>query len=87
MLWPYAFEEAYEQAFQQLIDSAAVQNVFQRMGAVAAATTPSDQGQGSDRATDVASIWAAQLTNPPPVSCIYPTYGRIDEIGGQQKCQ
>ncbi len=68
--------DAYERAFQELADSAAVQDVFQRMGAVAAEATPPDQAQGSDSAA-TANTWAAQLTDPPPVTCICPTYGRV----------
>ncbi len=46
------------------------------MGAVAVEMTPPDPAQGSESAA-AASTWAAQLTDPPPVSCICPTYGRV----------
>jgi hypothetical protein len=68
--------EEYERAFQQMLDSAAVQGVFQRLGAVLAEKTPPEQAQGSDRNT-TPSVWAGQLTDPPPLSCICPTYGRV----------
>jgi len=68
--------DAYEQAFAQMIDSAAVQSVFERMGAVAAETTQPAQTGGSER-NPAASQWATKLTDPPPLSCICPTYGRV----------
>jgi GR25 family glycosyltransferase involved in LPS biosynthesis/glycosyltransferase involved in cell wall biosynthesis len=44
---------------------------------LAATPAPPDQVQSSD-STATASRWVAQLTNPPPVSCICLTYGRPD---------
>jgi hypothetical protein len=72
--------DAYEQTFQQLADSAAVQDIFLSMGAVAVEATPPDQAQGCDSATTAVSVWAAQLTDPPPLSCICPTYGRVAQL-------
>ncbi|HEY0602797.1 MAG TPA: DUF6065 family protein [Herpetosiphonaceae bacterium] len=68
--------DAYEHAFQQFAESAAVQSVFQRLGAMPAAITSPEQTGSSER-TITASAWATQLTDPPPVSCICPTYGRV----------
>jgi glycosyltransferase involved in cell wall biosynthesis len=69
--------EAYEQAFQQMVDSPAMRDLFQRLGAtvalpIAEATPATSAAQSSP------GRWAAQLTNPPPVSCICPTYGRVE---------
>ncbi|HEY0603905.1 MAG TPA: DUF6065 family protein [Herpetosiphonaceae bacterium] len=68
--------DAYEQAFQQFVDNAAVQSLFQRLGAAPANVAPPKQTGSSER-TITASSWATQLTDPPPVSCICPTYGRV----------
>ncbi len=65
--------DAYEQAFQQMVDSAAMQGMFQRMGAVPAEITQPEQSNHDA----TISTWATQLTNPPSVSCICPTYGRV----------
>jgi len=64
-------EATYQQAFQQMADSPALRDVFARLGAAppagdTVAPQPSSQN------------WAAQLTDPPPVSCICPTYGRVE---------
>lgn len=67
--------DAYEQALQQMLDSAAVRNALQRLEADALSNMDSAAGQG--RAAQAASRWALQLNNPPPVSCICPTYGRV----------
>jgi glycosyltransferase involved in cell wall biosynthesis len=70
--------EAYEQAFQQMADSPALREIFLRLGA-----TPDESRQpGAVRSSapqpTPKPAWAAQLTNPPPVSCICPTYGRVE---------
>ena len=57
-------EQAHAQAFQQMIDNPAIQSLFQQLG-----VTPPERTQ---------SQWAAQLVNPPPVSCLCPTYGRVE---------
>jgi len=78
---PSAAEEdvdAYEHAFQQMLDSVAVQSIFQRMGARPVETTHPEQTHGNAR--HPASQWAAQLTDPPLVSCICPTYGRVEVL-------
>jgi glycosyltransferase involved in cell wall biosynthesis len=61
--------EAYEQAFRQMADAPAVRDLFVRLGAA------QDEPDASDPQP---KSWAAQLTNPPPVSCICPTYGRVE---------
>ena len=72
--------EAYERAFQQLIADPAVQHVFQRLGSAGAETIdePTDEATTSPTPREsTPSRWAAQLTDP-PVSCICPTYGRVE---------
>lgn len=68
--------DAYEQAFQQMADSSAMRNLFQRLGVTAApaeeVTTDAADAQATPKS------WAAHLTNSPPVSCICPTYGRVE---------
>ncbi len=68
--------EAYEMAFQQMADSAAVQDVFQRLGALSPERVKTEEKLDSGH-LDTAAQWATQLTDPPPVSCICPTYGRV----------
>jgi glycosyltransferase involved in cell wall biosynthesis len=68
-------EDAYEQILQQMLSNAAVQNVFQEMEAAVLGSRPPEGTQDFD--PQMASRWARQLTNPPPVSCLCPTYGRV----------
>ncbi|MEE9354945.1 MAG: DUF6065 family protein [Methylococcaceae bacterium] len=73
------FEEAlavYEQEFQQMAQSSAVQRIFADLGANEKdGSTERDFEKGSE--TGVAES-IAQLADPPPVSCICPTYGRVE---------
>lgn len=67
----------YDQTFQQMIDTPALQEIFQRLGAV-----PSTPPQGSAAAPQSTAqkepvSRETKLNNPPPVSCICPTYGRV----------
>lgn len=57
-------EDAYAQAFQAMVDNPTLHSLFQRLGAPSAESTKSE--------------WAIQLINPPPVSCICPTYARVE---------
>ncbi|RIK39429.1 MAG: hypothetical protein DCC55_18120 [Chloroflexi bacterium] len=57
-------EQAHVQAFQQWVDNPALQGLFRGLG-----VTPVERTQ---------SKWASQLVNPPPVSCLCPTYGRVE---------
>ncbi|HEY0737769.1 MAG TPA: DUF6065 family protein [Herpetosiphonaceae bacterium] len=65
--------EAYEATLKQIISDPALQSLFLGMGATplehAAAAQPPPEQPAPDR-------WAAQLTAPPPVSCICLTYAR-----------
>lgn len=74
--------DAYEAAFQQMVDSASMQDVFQRMGAVAPEAFSAEDAAPAELADkntpETASRWAAELIDPPPVSCICPTYGRVE---------
>lgn len=68
-------EDLYEQALQQMMESDAVQRRFARMQA----TVEEEATQKAGRfALSTASHWAIQLNAPPPVSCICPTYGRVE---------
>jgi hypothetical protein len=68
---------AYEQAVQQMLAEPALQEVLSRLDAATADPTPPD-ATGSSEPKRTPGTWAAQLTNPPPVSCICPTYGRVE---------
>lgn len=70
-----ADEDLYAQALQQMMGSDAVQSAFARMQATVKEDAAHRVGQ-FDLAT--ASHWAIQLNAPPPVSCICPTYGRVE---------
>ncbi|HEX9922198.1 MAG TPA: DUF6065 family protein, partial [Anaerolineae bacterium] len=61
--------EVYEQELQQMIQDPAVQSVFRRLESTGEQTATFDNIEGNR---------AAQLTHPPPVSCICPTYGRVE---------
>ncbi|MCB0176078.1 MAG: glycosyltransferase family 2 protein [Anaerolineae bacterium] len=74
VMTPQDGEAAYEQDFQQMLDDPALHDLFLRLGAVPLQPAPADAGQP----TAAPSSWAAQLTDPPPVSCICPTYGRVE---------
>ena len=74
---PETDEQAYVQRFQQLIDTPAVNDLFLRLGATPAAPTELTV-TGTNRPQPVRKSWAAQLVNPPGVSCICPTYGRVE---------
>lgn len=69
----------YVQSFQQMLDTPALHELFQRLGAVP--PTPLlhtvAAPQPTTRAQEGARAWKARLNNPPPVSCICPTYGRV----------
>ncbi|NJN06124.1 MAG: glycosyltransferase family 2 protein [Rhodobacteraceae bacterium] len=67
--------DAYEQAFQQMADNPAVHDLFVRLGAAPDEASKQAASLVSD---PTPQSWAAQLTNPPPVSCICPTYGRVE---------
>jgi GT2 family glycosyltransferase len=71
--------EAYEQVLQQLAQSDAVQSVFERLGANVAIESHVGNGAVTNGhlVKVAASRWADQLCDPPPVSCICPTYGRV----------
>ena len=56
--------DSYAQTFQQMVEAPALQSLFERLGAVVPDTAKSK--------------WASRLVNPPPVSCICPTYGRVE---------
>ena len=67
---------AYEQEFQKMIHAPVVQNVFRKLGAREAKAIPK---QDSVRVSEKTVIhWATQLAAAPPVSCICPTYGRVE---------
>jgi glycosyltransferase involved in cell wall biosynthesis/GR25 family glycosyltransferase involved in LPS biosynthesis len=69
---------AYERAVQQLVADPAIKSVFQRLGSSAGAE-PSDEAAPSSKQREFTpSRWADQLSDPPPVSCICPTYGRVE---------
>ncbi|MCL4258972.1 MAG: glycosyltransferase family 2 protein, partial [Anaerolineales bacterium] len=68
--------DAYAQAFQQMADSPAVRDLFHQLGATASPAEEATAAAADARATP--KSWAAQLTAPPPVSCICPTYGRVE---------
>jgi glycosyltransferase involved in cell wall biosynthesis len=68
---------AYEQAVQQMLTEPALQDVFSRLEAAAADPTPPAAALAGEPKR-APGTWAARLTNPPPVSCICPTYGRIE---------
>jgi glycosyltransferase involved in cell wall biosynthesis len=72
--------EDHDAAFRRMADSPAVQSVFMRLGAglgePVAAKQPSGGGQRAAR-----KAWAARFVNrseAPAVSCICPTYGRVE---------
>ncbi|MEZ4710312.1 MAG: DUF6065 family protein [Caldilineaceae bacterium] len=69
-------EELYEQAVQQMMMGAAVESAFARMKATAQESAAQEAGYAF--APETASHWAIQLNAPPPVSCICPTYGRVE---------
>ncbi len=64
-----------EQALQQMIQAPDVQAIFQRLQQAAA---PAEPWLTAGAPLETASRWAAQLSDPPPVSCICLTYGRPD---------
>lgn len=66
---------AHEWALQQMVDTAAVRAVFEGMRGPAEPIPRSVTRPGG--ATRPAS-WAERLTSAPPVSCICPTYGRVE---------
>lgn len=70
--------ESYEEEFQETVHNPAFQSVFQRLGATEADTTAREQAFLSSDDETARSTWAAQLTDPPPVSCICHTYGRAE---------
>ncbi|MBK9710390.1 MAG: sulfotransferase family 2 domain-containing protein [Kouleothrix sp.] len=61
--------ERYTQEIQQRLQSPAIQDLLQRLQE-AEPDAPAAPGEATGR-------WAAQLGDPPPVSCICPTYGRV----------
>ena len=67
---------AYEQAFQQMANSPALTDLMLRL-----ATTSAEPTQATPIQTappqPVRHSWAAQIIDPPGVSCICPTYGRV----------
>ena len=65
-------EAAYEQDIQRMAQDPALQTIFQRRQGGDEPIAPS-----SIDLADTNRSWDAQLTNPPPVSCICPTYGRV----------
>lgn len=74
--------EAHERAFQAMVDGPALNDVFLRLGATPDESDP--QGAtfafadaGARASAPAPASWAARLTDPPPVSCICPTYGRV----------
>jgi hypothetical protein len=71
VIQPQEDDVAYQQAFQQMVDSPAMHDVFARLGVTPAAASATN-------AQPAPQTWAAQLADPPPVSCICPTYGRVE---------
>lgn len=69
--------EAYAQAFQQMADTPALTALFQRLGAAPVEPIP-QTATPAGASQRVSGPWAAKLTNPPPVSCLCPTYGRVE---------
>lgn len=69
--------EAHQWAFQQMVDTAAVRAVFERMREPEEPPIPRSVTQPGAPARTPAA-WAARLTHAPPVSCICPTYGRVE---------
>lgn len=70
--------ETYAQAFDRVVQDPALQHVVQRLSARRAdITAPEAPVHRSDVGT-APSAWPARLVDPPPVSCICPTYGRVD---------
>lgn len=67
--------DAFEQALQALAESNAAQQFFQRMQNGFSAN---GHVNGHKPLSETASRWARQLNAPPPVSCICPTYGRVE---------
>jgi glycosyltransferase involved in cell wall biosynthesis len=72
--------EDYEAVFRRMADGPGVQSVFMRLGAglgdPVPALPPSSGGRGTAR-----KAWAARFVNrsaAPAVSCICPTYGRVE---------
>ncbi len=72
-------EAAYEHMLQQMAQDAAVQSVFRRLQADDEPTAaPAARIAPTAELAATNGHWAAQLTDPPPVSCICPTYGRVE---------
>ena len=69
---------AYEQAFQQMADSPAMRELFLRLGATPDESRQPSAVRGNTPQPTLKSAWGAKLTNLPPVSCICPTYGRVE---------
>ena len=70
--------EAYEQAFEQLARNPGVQDVVQRLSAGEAGATAAETPARPIEVRAAPSVWATRLSDPPAVSCICPTYGRVD---------
>lgn len=68
---------AHQWAFQQMVDTAAVRAAFERMRGPDEPPILRTVTQPGAPAIAPAA-WAARLTEAPPVSCICPTYGRVE---------
>ncbi len=66
--------------FQELLQDPAMQEVVGRLSATATPATPGASHQAPDPHRVAPSAWATGLTDPPPVSCICPTFGRVDLV-------
>ncbi|HRV92647.1 MAG TPA: DUF6065 family protein [Anaerolineae bacterium] len=70
--------EAMEQALDQLVDNPALYDVFQRLGATNGSAAVAVAPAVVETKAGARQNWAAQLVDPPPVSCICPVYGRVE---------
>jgi glycosyltransferase involved in cell wall biosynthesis len=74
--------EAYEREIQRSLRAPAVQGALRRLQEGGELAAQPEAAAALERAAagsaeKSAARWAARLVNPPPVSCICPTYGRV----------
>ncbi len=74
---PQVDVEAFEQSMQQMLDAPALKDTFVRLRDAQPAPEQPDEIHVNEP-THTPDAWASQLVNPPPVSCICPTYGRVE---------
>lgn len=69
----------YVQTFQRMLDTSGLHELFQRLDAVPPTPSlrPGAAPQPTVHTQTGPNAWAATLHNPPPVSCLCPTYGRV----------